>query len=351
MGIKSEPSNHSASSPSAGPRLGDRAREAIRRRHLSPRTEEAYVQWMHRFYEFHRRRHPSALGPSHVTAFLNHLAVERGLTASTQNQALAALVFLYRDVLGRDLPWLNGIVRAKTPSRLPVVLGRAELQALLNALAGPPRLAATLLYGAGLRLLECCRLRVKDIDFAREEISVRAGKGQKDRTTVLPAAAAADLHTHLERMREVHRRDVVVGGGWVALPEGHPDTSTSRDWLWQWVFPASRTYVHQATGQRLRHHLHQTVVQDAVRRAVAQAGIPKRATCHSLRHSFATHLLEDGHDIRTVQELLGHRDLSTTMIYTHVQLRPQERAISPLDNVVIGSAPPRGRWVGDVESD
>jgi integron integrase len=286
---------------------------------------------MQRYYEFHRRQHPAALGPSHVTTFLNHLAIERGVTASTQNQALAALVFLYREVLGRDLPWLAGIVRAKTPARLPVVLGRGEVQALLAALTGPPRLAATLLYGAGLRLMECCALRVKDVDFARDQITVRAGKGQKDRTTILPAAAAGDLHAHLERVREAHRRDVSEGGGWVALPDGLPDSAAGREWLWQWVFPATRTYLHEETGQRRRHHLHQTVVQDAVRRAVAAAGILKRATCHTLRHSFATHLLEDGHDIRTVQELLGHRDLTTTMIYTHVQARTPEQVTSPLD--------------------
>ena len=343
MRIKPETSNDSASPPSAHPRLGDRAREAIRRRHLSPRTEEAYVQWMQRYYEFHRRQHPSALGPSHVTAFLNHLAVHRGVAASTQNQALAALVFLYREVLGRDLPWLQGLVRAKTPSRLPVVLGRGEIRALLDALTGPPRLAATLLYGAGLRLMECCRLRVKDIDFARDQITVRGGKGQKDRTTVLPAAAAGDLQAHLERVREAHRCDVAIGGGWVALPAGYPDDSTGREWLWQWVFPASRTYLHDATGQRRRHHLHQTVLQDAVRRAAAAAGILKRATCHTLRHSFATHLLEDGHDIRTIQQLLGHRDLTTTMIYTHVQLRAPERAISPLDHPATAPIHPPGR--------
>jgi integron integrase len=294
---------------------------------------------MQRYYEFHRRQHPAALGPPHVTAFLNHLAVHCGVTSSTQNQALAALVFLYREVLGRDLPWLAGIVRAKTPARLPVVLGRGEVQALLAALTGAPRLAATLLYGAGLRLMECCTLRVKDVDFARDQITVRGGKGQKDRVTILPGAAAGDLHAHLERVREAHRRDIAAGGGWVALPDGLADTAAGREWLWQWVFPATRTYLHEETGQRRRHHLHQTVVQDAVRRAVTAAGILKRATCHTLRHSFATHLLEDGHDIRTVQELLGHRDVTTTMIYTHVQERTPDQVTSPLDGPARRSAP------------
>lgn len=317
-------------------RLGDRARAAIRLRHLSHRTEEAYVQWMQRYYEFHGRQHPATLGAAHVTSFLNDLAVRRGVGASTQNQALAALVFLYREVLGRDLPWLAGLVRAKPSTRLPVVLSRDEVQALLNALSGLPKLAATLLYGSGLRLMECCSLRVKDVDFARDQITIRSGKGRKDRTTVLPAAASGALHAHLERVREAHLRDVANGDGWVARPEGDGKgaPAAGREWLWQWVFPATRTYLHPETGQRRRHHLHETVLQDAVRRAVATAGIPKRATCHTLRHSFATHLLESGHDIRTVQKLLGHNDLTTTMIYTHVQNRAADRVVSPLDGLL-----------------
>ena len=314
-------------------RLGDRARAAIRLRHLSPRTEEAYIQWMQRYYAYHGRQNPASLGAVHVTSFLNDLAVRRGVGASTQNQALAALVFLYREVLGRDLPWLAGLVRAKPATRLPVVLSRDEVQALLNALSGLPKLAATLLYGSGLRLMECCSLRVKDVDFARDQITIRSGKGRKDRTTVLPAAASGDLHAHLERVREAHRRDVAAGDGWVALPDGVAEAArgAGREWLWQWVFPATRTYLHAETGQRRRHHLHETVLQDAVRRAVAAAGIPKRATCHTLRHSFATHLLENGHDIRTVQTLLGHNDLNTTMIYIHVQTREAGGVTSPLD--------------------
>ena len=335
------PSSSAVGMPPGGRRIGDRAREAIRRRHLSPRTEDAYVQWMQRYYEFHGRRHPAALGAEHLTAFLNDLAVRRGVAASTQNQALAALVFLYREVLRRDLPWLDGVVRAKAPARLPTVLGREEVRALLDALTGAPRIAAILLYGAGLRVMECCRLRVKDLDFARDQITVRAGKGGKDRTTVLPAAAAGPLQAHLEAVRSAHRRDVVAGGGWVALPDGVASESLGREWLWQWIFPATRTYVHALTGQRRRHHLHQTVIQEAVRRAAAAAGIGKRVTCHTLRHSFATHMLEDGHDIRAVQELLGHRDLATTMVYTHVQVRPSDAVRSPLD-ALRGAGPPSG---------
>ena len=317
-------------------RLGDRARAAIRLRHLSPRTEEANVQWMRRYYEFHSRRHPAALGASHVTAFLNDLAVRRRVGASTQNQALAALVFLYKEVLGRDLPWLAGLIRAKGPVRLPAVLSRDEVRAVLAALVGAPRLAATLMYGSGLRLMECCSLRVKDVDFARLTITVRRGKGGKDRATVLPASAVGALRAHLEHVRSLHRQDIAEGAGWVALPDGVAQNAgaTARDWSWQWVFPATRTYVDAESGQRRRHHLHETVIQDAVRRAVAAAGIAKRATCHTLRHSFATHLLEDGQDIRTVQELLGHNDLSTTMIYTHVLSGGRAAVTSPLDSPV-----------------
>lgn len=322
----------SARTPLPVARIGDRARGAIRLRHLSPRTEAAYIRWMERYYEFHGRQHPRSLGPEHVTAFLSDLAVRRGVGASTQNQALAALVFLYREVLGRDLPWLAGIVRAKMPTRLPVVLARSEVQAILNAMTGVPRIAATLLYGSGLRVTECCSLRVKDLDFSRDQITVRSGKGGKDRTTVLPAAAASTLHAHLEGTRQAHRNDVAAGGGWVAFPSGVGTSgSAGREWIWQWVFPATRSYVDAESGQRRRHHLHQTVLQEAVRRAVAVAGIDKPATCHTFRHSFATHLLESGHDIRTVQTLLGHDDVRTTMIYTHVQRRAEGSVASPLD--------------------
>jgi integron integrase len=305
----------------------------MRRRHLSPRTEAAYIQWMQRYYEFHGRKHPRSLGPGDVTAFLNDLAVRRRVGASTQNQALAALIFLYREVLGRDLPWLAGITRAKGPTRLPVVLTRAEVHAVLSAMTGVPRIAATLLYGAGLRLMECCSLRVKDVDFARDQLTIRVGKGEKDRVTMLPASAAETLHEHLARVREAHRVAVGSGGGWVALPD-HAVVAAGargREWMWQWVFPASRTYIDAATGQARIHHMHPTVLQDAVRRAVAAAGVCKPATCHTFRHSFATHLLEAGYDIRTVQTLLGHSDVRTTMIYAHAQKRPSGSVTSPLD--------------------
>jgi integron integrase len=308
----------------------------MRLRHLSPRTEEAYLGWMRRFHEFHGHRDPAALGPEHVTAFLSALATRRRVAASTQNQALAALLFLYRDVLGVELPWLDGLVRAQAPGRLPVVLSRSEVRAVLGCMDGVPRLMATLLYGCGLRLLECCRLRVKDVDFARSQVAVRRGKGDRDRVTMLPIAVKSDLAAHLERVRAQHARDLATGAGWVELPGSlsRKLPSAGRDWAWQWVFPATRTYIERESGERRRHHLHETVVQDAVRRAVLASGIPKRATCHTFRHSFATHLLEDGSDIRTVQELLGHKDVATTMIYTHVLNRGPAGVRSPADRLL-----------------
>jgi integron integrase len=320
------------------PRLLDRVRQAARLRHMSRRTEEAYVGWIRRFIVFHGRRHPTELGAEQVTAFLSALAMEQRVAASTQNQALAALVFLYREVLGVELPWLQGLVRAKTPRRLPVVLTRAEVESLLAHMDGVPRLMATLLYGSGLRLLECCRLRVKDVDFARNQLVVRRGKGDKDRATMLPRSVARDLATQIERSRVQHRRDLALGAGWVELPGAlaRKFRSAGREWAWQWVFPATRIYCERETGQRRRHHLHETVVQQAVRRAALAAGITKHATCHTLRHSFATHILEEGSDIRTVQELLGHRDLATTMIYTHVLNRGPAGVVSPVDRLMSG---------------
>lgn len=312
----------------------------MRRRAFSPRTEEAYLGWMRRYHEFHGRRDPAALGAEQVTAFLNDLATRGRAAAATQNQALAALLFLYREVLRIDLPWLDHLVRAKTPVRRPVVLSREEVRAVLARIDGEPRLMATLLYGCGLRLLECCSLRVKDIDFGRNQITVRGGKGDKDRATMLPLAVKADLAAQLDRARAQHGRDLVAGAGWVALPDNLAAKlpNAGREWPWQWVFPATRTYLHPETGQRRRHHLHETVVQNAVRRAVLASGIAKRATCHTFRHSFATHLLEDGSDIRTVQELLGHRDVSTTMIYTHVLNRGPAGVRSPVDRLLGGGA-------------
>ena len=336
------------------PKLLDRVRTAIRTRHLSGRTEEAYVFWIRRYILFHDKRHPASLGAEEVTRFLSSLAVKRRLSASTQNQALSSLLFLYRHVLGVDLPWLDGLVRAKRPMHLPVVLSRGEVAAILSQLTGPGWLMAMLLYGAGLRLLECLRLRVKDADFARGEITVRQGKGGRDRRTMLPAAIRAPLAAHLERVRRQHEADRTRGAGWVELPHslGRKYPNAGREWAWQWVFPATRGYRHPETGQRRRHHFHESALQRVVREAVIRAGIAKPAGCHTFRHSFATHLLESGYDIRTVQELLGHRDVRTTMIYTHVLNRGGLGVVSPADAFVglQGAAVPQPPGIGRVDS-
>jgi integron integrase len=302
------------------PKLLDRVREAIRTRHYSPRTERTYVGWIRRFILFHGKRHPRDMGESEVVAFLSSLATTGGVSASTQNQALSALVFLYSEVLGERLDWLDGIVRAKRPVRIPVVLSRDEVRALLSQLEGTVWLMASLMYGSGLRLLECVELRVKDVDLDLREIRVRDGKGRKDRVTMLASTLVDPLKGQLTRVRALHDRDLADGCGWVALPDAlaRKYPNAGREWGWQWMFPATRHYVDRYTGQRRRHHLHESVPQRLVRAAVVRAGLTKPASCHTLRHSFATHLLETGHDIRTIQELLGHRDVSTTMIYTHV---------------------------------
>jgi integron integrase len=316
------------------PRLLDRVRNACRVRHYSPRTERAYVQWAKRFVLYHGKRHPSEMGSAEVGAFLSHLAIEQRVSASTQNQALNALVFLYREVLEQKLADLEHVIRARVPLRLPVVLTPEEVRRLLPRVqAGEPRLAAGLLYGAGLRLLESLRLRVKDLDLERGEIMVRDGKGRKDRVTMLPRSLAADLRAQLARARALHERDLAAGFGAVALPDAlaRKYPGAAREWGWQWLFPAHRRFRDAETGAERRHHLHETVVQRAVKRAVRAAGIAKPASCHTLRHSFATHLLASGYDIRTVQELLGHRDVKTTMIYTHVLNRGGRGVRSPLD--------------------
>lgn len=307
----------------------------MRLRRLSSRTEKAYLYWMLRYWEFCGRRRPEELGASEASAFLNHLATDQQVSASTQNQALAAILFLYRNVWSMDLPWLDDLIRAKRSQRLPVVMTARETHAVLEAMDGVPKLIASLLYGSGLRLLEACSLRVKDVDFGKRMITVRQGKGDKDRVTMLPGSLIDALQDHLHGVREQHERDLAAGAGWVALPHSLAIKlpNAGHEWVWQWVFPATRRYIDRETGQLRRHHLHETVVQRAVRQAVIACDLGKRVTCHTFRHSFATHLLEAGYDIRTIQELLGHRDVSTTMIYTHVLNRGASGVVSPADRL------------------
>ncbi len=317
------------------PRLLDQLREQIRVRHYSIRTEDVYVKWVRDYVRFHGLRHPAEMGAAEVEQFLSHLAVRRQVSASTQNQALSALLFLYKHVLRIELPWLDDVVRAKRPERLPVVLTREETQRLLALLEGEVALVAGLLYGAGLRLMEAVRLRVKDVDFARREILVRDGKGMKDRVTLLPQAVVAPLQLHLEQVAALHRSDLAAGFGEVYLPfalaRKYPRAAA--EWGWQYVFPAARLSVDPRSAVRRRHHLDEKKVQRAFKLAVRQAGLIKPVTPHTLRHCFATHLLESGQDIRTVQELLGHADVKTTMIYTHVLNRGTFGVLSPLDRV------------------
>jgi integron integrase len=315
------------------PKLLDRVRAELRKRHYSLRTEEAYVGWIRQYIRHHGIRHPREMGKGEIENFLSHLAVNRKVAASTQNQALAALLFLYRDVLGVTLDWLENIVRAKKPVRLPVVLTRTEVMEVLTRLYGQNWIAGMLMYGAGLRLLECLQLRVKDIDFGYRQIVVREGKGNKDRVTILPSAVEDRLKLHIEEVKGRHEKDLSENGGYVRLPGGleRKYPGADRQWPWQWIFPATRQYRDSTTGRLYRHHLHETVLQRAVREAATRAGLSKRITCHTLRHSFATHLLEEGYDIRTIQELLGHRDVNTTMIYTHVLNRGGRCVRSPLD--------------------
>lgn len=306
-------------------------RAAVRR--FSPRTTQVYVRWIVRYVRWHGLRHPATLGGVEVRDFLTYLARERNVAASTQNQALAALQFLYRDVLEQPLEELSGLAPARRPTLLPNVLSREAVPRVLACLTGVPLLMAQLLYGSGLRLQECCQLRVKDVDFDRGELRVRRGKGQRDRVTVLPGAVGEPLRAHLVRVRTIMARRAALGGGLVELP-GALDRKiphASRQWGWCWVFPAAREYWHVDSASRRTHHIHPTVAQRAVAAAGASAGIAQRVGCHTFRHSFATHLLESGADIRTVQELLGHRDVKTTMLYTHVLNRGGLGVRSPLD--------------------
>ena len=317
------------------PKLIAQVKGRMRARHLSPRTEQAYVGWIIRDVRYHGTRHPAELGEADIVAYLTHLAAERKVSRSTQMQALSAIQLLYNEVLAIPIRDLRRVLRSTTPTRLPAVLSRDEVRTLLTALRGPMHLIALLLYGAGLRLMECVTLRIKDLDLARGEIRVRRGKGGKDRVTMLPGVARAALEQQLERVRAQHARDLCDGAGRVAMPTAltRKAPGWATDPAWQWVFPATRRYRDAATGEERRHHLHETAVQRAMQRAVRETGIAKRATCHTLRHSFATHLLEDGYDIRTLQELLGHSDVSTTMIYTHVLNRGGLGVKSPLDRL------------------
>lgn len=319
-------------------KLLDQLREVLRVKHYSRRTEETYVQWVHRFLRFHRDRaggwqHPRELGGTEVVAFLNHLANAEHVAAATQNQALNALMFLYTSVLRIELGELGAFIRASRPRRVPVVLSRAEVAQLLNALEGTWRLMAQVLYGTGLRLMELLRLRIMDVDFERHLITVRGGKGDKDRVTMLPEAVRSALEAHLVRVRLLHEKDLREGFGAVYMPEGlaRKYPGAAQEWPWQWVFPSRSRSVDPRSGKVRRHHVQETGLQRAVKAGMQLSGITKLATCHTLRHSFATHLLEGGTDIRTVQDLLGHKDVSTTQIYTHVMLKPGVGVRSPLD--------------------
>lgn len=307
----------------------------MRRRHLSPRTQGAYLHWMVRFYRFHGNRDPRQHTRREVDAFLDHLAEDLEMGPRSQNQATAAIRFLYRNVLDLDHPWLAQLDRAKGPRPLPSVLTRAEVRRVLNQLSGTPRLVVGLLYGSGLRISEALQLRIQDLDLDQSRIMVRRGKGQKDRTTVLPRSLAKDLSRHLESVRAQHEADLQAGSGWVQIPRGldRKYPNAARAWPWQWVFPATRHHQDERTGRRRRHHLDPTAIQRHLHQAARRADLPKRVTCHSLRHSFATHLLESGHDLRTIQELLGHKDIRTTMLYTHVAASRKLSTPSPLDTI------------------
>ncbi|MGR9086072.1 MAG: integron integrase [Gammaproteobacteria bacterium] len=317
------------------PKLLDQVRDRIRVKHYSIRTEQLYVQWIKRFILFHGKRHPLEMGAAELEAFLTHLAVEGRVSASTQNQALSALLFLYKEVLLIELPWLDNVVRAKQPQRLPSVLTRTEVSAVLARMSGVYGLMANLLYGSGMRLMECVRLRVKEVDFERGEILIRDGKGAKDRITMLPQSLAGLLQSHLRQRRALFDDDARLGKSSVYLPDAlerkYPNAAT--EWAWQFIFPSGSFSLDPRSGVERRHHIDEKLLQRAMKKAVQASGITKLATPHTLRHSFATHLLDSGYDIRTVQELLGHKDVQTTMIYTHVLNKGGKGVISPLDRL------------------
>lgn len=315
------------------PKLLDQVRARLRVKHYSIRTERSYVDWIKRSILFHGKRHPKDMGAPELEAFLSHLAVERNVSASTQNQAKSALLFLYREVLGVELAWLENVTQAKAPKRLPVVLTQTEAQQVLLQLDGTLGLMAGLLYGSGLRLMECVRLRVKDVDFECHEIVVLEGKGNKDRVTMLPMSLVDPLKLHLGKVKALHARDVAEGSGEVYLPNAlaRKYPKAGRNWGWQYVFPSRVLSTDPRSGIVRRHHADEKALQRAMKKAVSEAGIVKPATPHSLRHSFATHLLTNGYDIRTVQELLGHKVVQTTMIYTHVLNKGGRGVVSPLD--------------------
>ncbi len=324
-----------SASECGGLRVLDGLQRAIRSRHYSPQTEKAYLRWAERFIRFFDCQHPVHLGEDEINSYLSHLAVEEQLSASTQNQALCALLFLFRKVLGRNIGDLGDVIRANKPKRLPVVLTREEVREILRQLEGRDLLVARLLYGSGLRLFECISMRVQDIDFEKRSILVRDGKGYKDRLTMLPRTAIGPLREHLAEVQSTHQDDLAEGWGRVVLPDAldkkYPNAA--REWRWQWVFPQERRWQDPKSGQEGRHHVDPSVIQRAVQQAVLRAGITKHASCHTFRHSFATQLLEAGYDIRTVQELLGHRDLKTTMIYTHVLNKGPGAVNSPADDL------------------
>ena len=318
-----------------GPKLLDQVRDKIRLKHYSIRTEQAYTDWIKRFVLFHNKRHPNAMGAGEVEQFLTHLAVEGKVAAATQNQAKSALLFLYREVLKLEWPWLDEVVQAKAPQRLPVVLTVAETSRLLEKLEGTTGLISRLLYGSGMRVMEGVRLRVKDVDFERRELIVREGKGNKDRVTMLPQSLLEPLRQQLVRMKDLHKHDLAEGFGDVYLPfalaRKYP--AAGREWHWQYVFSAAKRSIDPRGGSERRHHVSEQAVQRAVRQAARTAGLNKPVTPHTLRHSFATHLLQSGYDIRTIQQLLGHKDVATTMIYTHVLNRGGRGVNSPLDSI------------------